>query len=383
MDVSFLTIRIKAQQSVLRPFSFLSAWMQFLLFFVSTTVMYSLGYLWKALMLMRHPFSFVIGMAAFILIVVHTSHTALYFTLSMLPASVLSFASILPSPCNFPFLGSSAFCSPPNTSCSPINNDLTCLQTTTFKQLQEHAGGTTSLAIMLRKMSAIGIPAMICSIDESNVISKEPIKASLTRVIEPGLYASQCVQSFYGSVQIGLNTVIGVNQATNDAVAELVGDVIDTFGQQVDNMNMAAAACSTDIQALSASLKAVANLLIDEKAFEKVEHQHLLSEFWTMLSGNRGRLAEYNEDIQILDAILKVEGYYMEGIVEVGFILDATSKDVVRLKLAFDKAVVSGKSFTFAGSAQGLVESVKHLLEFHAHFSRTQRQSYAPYCLSH
>ncbi|KIJ24111.1 hypothetical protein M422DRAFT_275186 [Sphaerobolus stellatus SS14] len=102
-----------------------------------------------------------------------------------------------------------------------------------------------------------------------------------------------------------------------------------------------------------------------------------------MLGGNRGRLAEYNEDIRILDAILKVEGYYMEGVVEVGFILDATSKDVVRLKLAFDEAVVSGKSFAFAGSAQGLVESVKHLLEFHAHFSRTQRQSYAPYRLSH
>ncbi|KIJ30673.1 hypothetical protein M422DRAFT_267719, partial [Sphaerobolus stellatus SS14] len=228
-------------------------------------------------------------MAAFVLIVVHTSHTALYFTLSMLLASVLSFASILPSPCNFPFLGSSAFCSPPNTSRSPINDKLTCLQTTTFEQLQEHASGTTSLAIMLRKMSAISIPAMIHSIDESNVISKEPIKASLTR------------------------------------------------------------------------------------AFEKVEHQHLLSEFWTMLGGNRGRLAEYNEDIRILDAILKVEGYYMEGVVEVGFILDATSKDVVRLKLAFDEAVVSGKSFAFAGSAQGLVESVKHLLEFHAHFSRTQR----------
>ncbi|KIJ28499.1 hypothetical protein M422DRAFT_54578 [Sphaerobolus stellatus SS14] len=180
IDVSFLTIRIKAQQSVLQPFSFLSAWMQFLLFFVGTTVMHSLGYLRKALMLMRRPFGFVIGMAAFVLIVVHTSHTALYFTLSMLPASVLSFASILPSPCNFPFLGSSAFCSPPNTSRSPINDELTCLQTTTFEQLQEHAGGTTSLAIMLRKMSAIGIPAMIRSIDESNVISKEPIKASLT-----------------------------------------------------------------------------------------------------------------------------------------------------------------------------------------------------------
>lgn len=148
------------------------------------------------------------------------------------------------------------------------------------------------------------------------------------------------------------------------------------FEDVVDRLNMASSVCNQSLGRLHALLNAVEFIVCEEHSIELSDRKRLLAELWTLVGGNRRRLAHHNKHIAYLEVALNYKAAAKEHIADATLILKGMANGVLGLKHKFSVAIDPTNAEAVELHYVVLAEGIQRLMEVQAHGKDVDRSNY-------